>query len=332
MAKIIFAAGTSHTPLLALQAERWGERAAEDMKNPALTLSDGRVMSYAEIEAERGTPYEKEATTESFVEINQACQQALDRLADEIEAANPDVVLIIGDDQDELFGKENIPALAMYYGDEVVMHPRQNVETDPDWRIPVTRGYAMDEAHVFPGSPVFAEDLIRRLIDMGVDMGVAKSVPDPAAYGFGHAYGFVVQRLFRGKEIPIVPILLNTYFPPNTLIPSRCYDVGTRLRRAIEESEEDLRVAIIASGGLSHFVTDAPLDRMVLKALAEDDREALSSIPVEALLSGSSEIRNWIMLGGAVSGMNNDWSEYYPIYRTPVGTGVGVAFATWQPR
>lgn len=329
MAEIVLGVGTSHTPLLALPGTRWDERAADDRRNAALVLTDGRTLSYDAIQVERGEPHLAEATTQEFVRIDAKAQAALDHLADAIEASRPDVVVIIGDDQDELFGRDNLPALAIYYGADVIMHPRQ-VENDPAWRGPVTKGYAMDAAHVFPGAPVFAEDLIRRLIDLEVDLGVARSVPNPETFGFGHAYGFVVERLFKGRSIPIVPVLLNTYFPPNALNPGRCYDVGKALGRAIAESEHDLRVVVLASGGLSHFVTDAALDRGVLDALARDDAASLRAVPVEALKSGSSEIRNWIMLGGAVSGMTLDWCEYEPIYRTPVGTGVGVAFATWR--
>lgn len=330
MAEIVLAIGTSHTPLLALDGERWGERGADDMKNPALVLTDGRTLSYDALEAERGPRFADQCTVERFSEIDAASQRALDRMADQIEAADVDVVVVIGDDQDELFGKDNIPAFAIYYGDEVVMHPKVLTESDPNWRVPVRVGYAMDEAHRFPGAPNFAEFLICEMIERDVDVGAARTVPDPEKYGFGHAFGFVVKRLFRERAIPMVPVLLNTYFPPNAMTPKRCYDVGIQLRKAIESYPDDLRVAVIASGGLSHFVTDAELDERIIAALIENDRATLSSVPVDALLSGSSEIRNWIMLGGLLPPMTHDWSEYYPIYRTPAGTGVGAGFAVWR--
>jgi len=331
MARIVLGLGTSHTPLLALEGARWSERAADDLRNERLVTSDGRMISYATLKAERGEPYADQAVTERFVDLHATAQAALDRLADAIEAAAPDVVVVIGDDQDELFGKDNTPAVAIYYGDDVVMHPWQNLEAAPAWRIPVTKGYAMDAAHVFPGHAALGEALIYGLIARDVDIGSARIVPAPEVNGFGHAYGFVAERLFKGKRIPMVPVLLNTYFPPNTPRPGRCYDIGRAIADAIADYPEDLKVCVIASGGLSHFVTDAELDETVLEGLRTDDRATLAAIPERALLSGSSEIRNWIMLGGAVSGMALSWCDYHPVYRTPAGTGVGLGFAAWHP-
>ena len=330
MARIVLGAGTSHTPLLTLDGARWSERAADDLKNQRLVLSDGRTLSYQMLQAERGEPYAERARREHFIEQHRVAQVALDHLADAIEAAAPDVMIVIGDDQAELFGTDNMPAVAIYYGADVVMHPWPDLDQEPAWRIPVTDGYAMDAAHVFPGHPELAEYLVRRLIAAEIDVGVARSVPDPVRNGFGHAYGFIVKRLMRGRRIPMIPVLLNTYFPPNTPLPRRCYDIGRALRAAVESSPLDLKVCIIASGGLSHFVTDEVLDRRVLEALRLGDRSQLDTLPEHALLSGSSEIRNWIMLGGAIAGLKNTWCEYYPIYRTPAGTGVGLAFATWH--
>ena len=59
----------------------------------------------------------------------------------------------------------------------------------------------------------------------------------------------------------------------------------------------NLRVAVMASGGLSHFVVDEEIDRATLKALAEKDVDGLRSLPREKLRSGTSEILNWVALG-----------------------------------
>ncbi len=90
------------------------------------------------------------------------------------------------------------------------------------------------------------------------------------------------------------------------------------------------RVGIIASGGLSHFTVDEDLDRSVLQACRTGDGEALGSIPLAKLNSGNSEIRNWIVMAGAAGGLECEWQEYVPLYRTPAGTGCGMAFAAWK--
>lgn len=330
MARIVYGLGASHSPMLTLEGKRWSERAADDMRNPGLNTSDGRFVSYEQLARENGAPYGSVATEERFLQVERASQRALDRLAGEIEASAPDVVVIVGDDQQELFSAANMPAVSIYYGERVVMHPFEINERSPSWLGAVTKGYAMDAAHEFAGHPELALDLIRGLIERDVDVGVSARIDDPSKAGFGHAYGFIVERLFKGRAIPVVPVLLNTYYPPNQITARRCYDIGRALRASIEASGLNLRVAVAASGGLSHFVVDDVLDQGILDALRAKDAQALREIPQAALNSGSSEIRNWIMVAALVEGLKLAWSEYHPVRRTPAGTGTGVAFASWS--
>ena len=331
MAQIVIGIGTSHSPLLPLTAGQWLERAADDRANTRLNLSDGRFLTYAQLESEVHGRYADEATLENFTRQWQQCQQALDRLSAELKDARPDVVIVIGDDQEELFRRTNIPAIAVYYGAEIVTRPLESMDV-PRWLLAtgVGRGYAMDVAHRHPGAPVFGRFLIEQLTEAGFDLGAVSAFHDPTEEGLGHAYGFVIQRLFGGRPIPLIPVLLNTYYPPNTPAPARCYQLGQALRRAIERSTDDLRVAIIASGGLSHFVCDAELDRRVLAALHAGDADVLRNIPRAALNAGSSEIANWVTVAGAMETRACKWSEYVPVRRTPAGTGIGLAFLVWQ--
>ena len=129
--------------------------------------------------------------------------------------------------------------------------------------------------------------------------------------------------------VPIVPVALNTYFPPNQPRPRRCYALGQAIREAVRGGPS-ARVGILASGGLSHFTVDEELDRGVLDACKANDGEALCAIPVSKLNSGSSEIRNWITVAGAASHLTNAWQEYIPCYRSAAGTGCGMGFTVWK--
>ena len=97
----------------------------------------------------------------------------------------------------------------------------------------------------------------------------------------------------------------------------------------VETWREHARVGILASGGLSHFTIDEALDRAVLEACRNADEATLSALPPAKLDSGNSEIRNWIVAAGAAAGLKMLWQEYVPLYRTPAGTGCGMAFAAW---
>jgi len=90
------------------------------------------------------------------------------------------------------------------------------------------------------------------------------------------------------------------------------------------------RIGIVGSGGLSHFLVDEALDRGVIDALARRDGDALQSLPRHKLNSGSSEIRMWICVAGAVEHLDFAWSSYVPGYRTPAGSGTGLGFALWS--
>jgi hypothetical protein len=330
MAELVFGLATSHTPMLTLEGKRWSERAADDRKSKSLNLSDGRFVSYAQLESENGAPYADVATEENFLKMETASQKALDRIADKLEKAAPDVVIIVGDDQSELFTLSNMPSVSIFYGDEILTHERHLTPQTPSWVGAVTKGYAMDAVHSFPGHSKFALELLHGLIENDVDVGAAAKVDDPQTAGFGHAYGFVIERLFKGRKIPVVPILLNTYYPPNAPTARRSYEIGRKLAHLIEASKSNVRVAVAASGGLSHFVVDEELDRKVLNAIKAKDAATLKGLSRNQLNSGSSEILNWIMVAGISEKLTNDWSEYYPGRRTPAGTGTGMGFATWS--
>ena len=305
-------------------------RARDDRRNKSLYTLDGRKLSYDELVAERGEPFAAQSDPANFPRQARAAEAALDRLEARLVEARPDVVLVIGDDQDELFGFDNMPAFAVYTGEEIVMHqmplphPRLTWTDKAFWA-----GYGMDMPHRFPGAPALAKDLVKGLIRLGVDVSVSNSVPDPERRAFGHAYGFVWQRLMKRLRVPMLPVLLNTYFPPNNPTAARCFQIGTHIAQALAASPIDARVAIVASGGLSHFLCEEAFDRQVMQALKQHDVGMLTQIPQEALCSGSSETRNWITMAGAIGHLRCVDDEYIPVYRTAAGTGIGLGFAAW---
>lgn len=265
MAEIVLGIGASHTPLLALDSAQWSHRAAADYANTRLNLSDGRWVSYPDLLAEVGPRYQDVVTPADLDRKAKICEAALDRLAGALRAAAPDVVVIIGDDQGELFGPGNRPAVAIFHGTEIVTSDKFGQHDTPEWMRQVGRGYMMDDTHTLAGHPPLALELIQGLVDKGVDIATSATVEDPKKAAFGHAFGFIVKRLFGGRSIPVVPVLLNTYFPPNVPTASRCHDIGLALAEAITASTSPWRVAVVASGGLSHFVVDEALDRRVIE-------------------------------------------------------------------
>ncbi|HEY1504477.1 MAG TPA: hypothetical protein VGF92_09265 [Stellaceae bacterium] len=330
MARIVLGLGTSHTPLLAIEPRKWNEYIVRDYTSRRLNMSDGRWLSYEELNHLRNGRYADITDVGTFTKKSDICQRALDRLGSEIATADPDVVVIVTDDETELFDRMNTPAVSLYYGETIITRPRKPVpDPVPSFMPGLLRTYALDEPHNFAAMPEFARELIEGFIDHDIDVAAAAQIEKPLDSGFGHGIGFVETRIFGAKKIPVIPLLINTYYPPNAPRPSRCHDIGRVLRRCIESSKQDLRVAVMASGGLSHFVVDEDLDRCVIDGFEAGRSALLRTLPAAALNSGSSEIRNWIVVAGAIEGMERRWLEYQPLYRTPAGTGIGVAFGVW---
>lgn len=327
MAEIIGGIGTSHSPMLLNNPQMWLERADQDRTNPDLYDEHGKHVTFDELEAAVGDRFAGELDSDLWERRHVACHTSMDRIADDVQALDPDVIIVIGDDQSEVFDDSIQPLVGVYWGEKwntgLLEHAPKGQFFDN-----VKQGYAMDDVHVFDGAPQLALDMLKTGVELGFDITSLARMPE--GRGFGHAYGFIIRRLMGGKEIPVVPVLLNTYFEPNQPSAARCYDLGKALAEGVRRSSSNQRVVFAASGGLSHFVVNEELDRSVMRAIEEGDRDALRSVPSELMKSGSSEIRNWITVAGAMEGRGVAWSEYVPCYRTAAGTGCGMAFARWQ--
>ena len=222
-----------------------------------------------------------------------------------------------------------MPAVLIYWGEHITNNVLPLPEDAPAfWKKARSQYHEPEGQRSYPVASDLALHLIEFLMNRDFDISQAKKLRFER--GEGHAFGFVHRRIMRESIIPVVPILLNTYFPPNQPRPKRCYELGQSIRQAVESWDRNWRVGIVASGGLSHFIVDEDLDRQVLDACKRKDREALISLPVNKLNSGSSEIRNWITVAGAAEHLKVQWHDYIPCYRSLAGTGVGATFAVWK--
>jgi len=187
-----------------------------------------------------------------------------------------------------------------------------------------------DAPEAYPTDARFATHLIQALVADAFD--IAAYAKQPEGRTLGHAFTFVRRRLMGGRAhpIPIVPLFVNCFYPPNQPTAARCYDLGRALGRAITSYDADVRVGVIATGGLSHFVVDEAFDRSLLAAFQSRDVAALKALPPERLVSGTSEIRNWLVLAGAVETYESELIAYEPAYRSTAKTGCGMAFMRWR--
>ena len=327
MAKIVLGIATSHTPMLNTPAKDWPSFIDRDGKRDFLD-KEGDPATYEELLTRADPRALPELTPERFAARHDEATAAVERLKQSVRRAELDALVIIGDDQNELFHEDHLPSILVYYGDTIRNVPLSPNFKGPEWsRLATARYYEEKEPRDYPVAAPLALHLIGELIDREFD--VASSNGLAPGHGEGHAHAFVRKRLMEDPDLPVVPVFLNTYYPPNQPTPQRCWKLGQAIRAAVESYPGDARVGIVGSGGLSHFVVDEELDRGVIDALARKDSEALQSLPRKKLNSGSSEIRMWISIGGAVEHLDMAWSHYVPGYRTPAGSGTGLGFAYW---
>src|SRR5581483_5280658 len=154
-----------------------------------------------------------------------------------------------------------------------------------------------------------------------------------------HAHVQILRMLDPTAQIPIVPIFVNAIHVPAPT-PARCYQFGAGLRRVIERQPDTKRVALFASGGLSHYTAGFPwphydgqatlgwihvdFDRMAVGHMAEGRGSELRKLTSKDLLdSGNIEMRQWIVLMGALGDVPPTELVYEPFFRGIMGMAAG---------
>ncbi len=327
MARLIAGFGTSHSPMLAARAEDWVEGAflGRD-KARQLVDFDGVPCRYDDILARAPADAAARIAPDLLRKRHADILTAISRLHGDIARAELDALIVIGDDQEEMFDHTNMPSIGIYHGASI-----PNAKAGPAAApLDMARMRFQEEGadRDYPCHAPLARHLIDALQDSGFDLSaMARVAPGKTE---GHAVSFVHKFLMGDVPVPVVPLFLNAYYPPNQPSPARCFALGQALAQAIEAFRGEARIGVLASGGLSHFVVDEAFDHAVIAALRSRDETFFRTAPLHKLQSGSSEIRNWICLAGAVGALALDWVSYTPGYRTPALTGTGLCFASFQ--
>lgn len=320
-ARIILGIGSSHSPALNNVVESWLPAAGEAWDRPRLAAAG--LGDFDELARQKASWIPQQITEERVRERYDACHRAIDALSETLNDVAPDVLVVVGDDHHEVFPPTHMPAFDVHWADSMLVLPFQG---------PVDRGKGTGDlsAHVYPGEADLAEHLVASLVAHDFDPAYTRTL-EPGQ-SLGHTYDYVCRRLMRGRKRSLVPILLNTYYPPNTPTVSRCYAMGRSLRRAIESWDTGKTVGIIASGGLTHMIIDEEMDRAILQAIHDRNEAGLTRYPEQLFVDGTSEIKGWVVLAGAMEVDEREMQlvDYRPCYRSPAGTGCGMAFAYWR--
>lgn len=297
MAELIGCLAMSHAPQLMLTPDQWG------LLN---TRSGEQLPLKPELEKE---------TIEVKWSKWRSCMAAIDELRRKLDTLAPDTVVVVGDDQHENLLDDNMPAFAFFIGEEVEASVSLRYLNQP--KSENRTRYRVDST--------LAHGILSELMEAGFDPAYSKKTRYEG--GLGHAFARPLKFLVSDARCAIVPIMVNTYYPPAPS-PKRCIQFGRALATAILRFAERRRVVVVGSGGLSHTKINEELDQSFIRALEKNDTKFLRAMDPSVLVEGTSEIRNWIITAAAAD-QPATVVEYVPLYRTATGVGCAMGFAYW---
>jgi hypothetical protein len=203
------------------------------------------------------------------------------------------------------------------------------------------------------GHPELGKELLLGLMKKGFDIAFSLELPTKEK---GMPHGFVRPAFFLTPNygIPILPFHVNGFYAPQ---PSgrRCYELGRAIREVIEQSSQDLKVAVLGSGGLWHTpgvpgaYIDEEFDLSMLRYVKTGEAQKLAAFFDDVLWpyasatpevakelvggiglavgpgSGVGESRVWLVAAAVADGIRGTVLDYVPVYASPHGE----SFAYW---
>jgi len=274
---------------------------------PNILLEPGRewedFMDLHYSMAPKGTA--RRPTFEQQKKLRHDAEAAFAALRTDLETAKPDVLIVVANDQFVNFFWNNIPTFFVTIADEV-------------------QGQFTRHKFHYRNDKELGKAIVRAGMEKGIDFSYGEHVE------LQHTQNVPLYFLMPEAKIPILPIYVNTWVDPAPS-PRRCYQLGELVRQVADNSKE--RVAILATGGLSHFPgsprigeIDETFDHKLLEVMRQGKGKSLVDYSVQDLLeAGDTEFLNWMVVIGAVGDAKATYTAYMPDY---VATGWG--FVSWK--
>jgi 2,3-dihydroxyphenylpropionate 1,2-dioxygenase len=237
--------------------------------------------------------------------LRRDAEEAFSVLRADMERAKPDVLIVVANDQFVNFFWNNIPTFFVTVADEV-------------------KGQFTRHKFHYRNHKELGRAIVRAGMDKRIDFSFGEHIE------LQHTKVVPLYFLLPEPKIPILPIYVNTWVDPAPT-PGRCYDVGELIRAVAEQRDE--RVAILATGGLSHFPgsprigeIDTQFDHKLLEVMRQGKGKSLVDYSLQDLLqAGDSEFLNWMVVIGAIGDAKASYTTYMPDF---VATGWG--FVSWR--
>jgi 2,3-dihydroxyphenylpropionate 1,2-dioxygenase len=219
---------------------------------------------------------------------------AMKQIGKDLDELKPDAVIIIGSDHLETFFLSSVPTFAVIAGETSKAH------------------FANKSYNMRMHLPL-AEDILDKLVAAEFDMAYSQDAL------LGHSFAAVYEWIIADRDIPVVPIFLNTYLPPLPT-PQRCEKLGREIARIVAGRPE--RVVIIASGGMSHYPGTwkypqpaYDFDYWAIAQLERGNIGELLKLSAEQLDEvGNTEMLPWYPLFGALGNQPAELLTYQPTW------------------
>lgn len=217
---------------------------------------------------------------------------AMRELGRRLDTAKADVMIIVASDHMETFFLESVPTFSVIAGDQATAS-----FAGKNWNPPIHQG--------------LAEALLEGLVARDFDMAYSQDAV------LGHSFAALFEFVREDRDIPVIPIFVNTYLPP---LPRarRCAQLGKAIAEIVAQRPE--RVAILASGGMSHYpgtvkyYTPAfDFDLWCIRELENGHSDSFLNLSPEQLDEvGNTEMLPWAVALGAIGEQHMELLSYQP--------------------
>ena len=240
------------------------------------------------------SPYSFTRPPDEKVQEIEASIVAMRELGTILDETRPDAIIFLGNDHLETFSVTCVPSFAIMAGSRAAA---------------AFAGRRFD----LPVAREMAEDLLDKLIRRDFDMAYSEDAL------LAHSFAVPFEYVLGKRNIPVIPFITNVYVPP---LPSarRCAALGKEMAGIIQSRPE--RIAIIASGGMSHYPGTAKyehpefdFDRWMIAQLEAGNIDALLNMTPEQLDEvGNTELLTWAIMFGAIGGHPGELIDYIPTW------------------
>jgi hypothetical protein len=300
-----------------VEPEFWDQRRAERTR-PNFAKKYGSVP-----------PERPEVATETLAGNQQryaAIRAGFNEIFRRLGTLDIDTLVLVGNDQDENFTPQAYPQFAVYMGESFAITSRT-----------AGAGASSGAPVRYRCAPKVARAIVETALDAGFDPAIIAQFGGDALES--HAHREPLQFYDPDAQQRVVPVFVNAIHEPAPS-PQRCYAFGRMLRTAIEGCADAGRTLVFASGGLSHFPADYPwseyygpltvgaisetFDRTIVERMRAGDGAALAHLTNDQLMAnGEGELRQAIIMLGALDGVTPAVLAYEPFYRAVMGLAVG---------